>query len=315
MTLLQKEKIIITIGGTKMMKTKLAKTANLALLASSLLLAACNGGSTGGGGHTGGGTGGGGTSTYGLYTSSAISVDSFVNALNNVDVTADYYSEVMLYADETYRYLDEGLDDWFVIYDGKYDENKAVSLQYIRTIQYYDYMSNNNSLAAEFRAIETDDILSGNLNGDYYGDDYEVVDYDPITDSYWGRNSGYEYEDEAETTDVRLMAAKKSELQFIKKASAVSFEFSVGMPTAMTLVSLGQKLESMSKNGELSSEDFAVLANDMEKIAGANLSDLAKAATDADVKEEVLQKVADKVGTTAANVEQKLLPELFGINL
>lgn len=298
------------------MKSKLAKTANLALLTSSLLLAACNGGSGGGsstGGSSGGGTGGG--STLGLYTSSSISVDAFVNSLNNVDVDSDYYSEVELYADETYRYLDEGLDDWFVIYDGKFDENKAVSLQYIRTIQYYDYMSNNDSLAAEFRAIENDDILAGDLYGDTFGNDYEVVDYDASTDSYWGVNSGYEYEDEAQTTDVRLMAAKEAEVQFIKKASAVSFEFSVGMPTAMTLVSLGQKLESMSKSGELSSEDFAVLANDMEKIAGANLADLAKASQDAEAKEALIQKVADKVGTTAANVEQKLLPELFGINL
>lgn len=288
---------------------KITKTANIALLASSLLFAACNGGSSSGG-STGGSTG----PVTQAFTSPSASVDAFVDSLNYIDNTA-YQSYVEVYEDKTYRYQDEGKDDWFVIYDAKYDEHKAVSLQYVRAIVYYDTVRNTDTLASEFRAIETDDILNGEVNGDVNGDDYEVVDYDSSTDSYWGRNSGYEYEDQADTTDVRHMAAQTEELKFFKKAAQVSFEFNVAMPTAMTLVTLGQKIEGMSKKGELSQEDFSILASDMEKVTGASFADIAKAVTNPEAKQALMNKVADKVGTSAANIEQRLLPEMFGINL
>ena len=137
-----------------------------ALTATLAVLASCNGGGGGGGGTVGSSTGGGTTgSTYGSYSSAFVSVDSFVAALNNLEST-NYQSYVELYADETLRSATPGEEDWFVIYDDRYNEHKAVSLQYIRAIVYYDYYSNTTALAQEFRGIENDDILNGDLFGD-----------------------------------------------------------------------------------------------------------------------------------------------------
>ena len=119
----------------------------LSLLALLTTLASCSGGggggSTGGGvyyppttggGSTGGGsTGGGSTSTYGAYQSANILASEFVSSLNSVDST--YSSRVELYTNETLRSQTAGQDDWFVIYDAKFSEYKAVSL--IRTGRNY----------------------------------------------------------------------------------------------------------------------------------------------------------------------------------
>ena len=286
-----------------------------ALTATLAVLASCNGG--GGGGPTGGSTGGStGTSTYGAYTSAYISVDSFVAALNNIEGT-NYQSYVELYTDETLRSLTPGQEDWFVIYDDRYNEHKAVSLQYIRSIIYYDYYSNNTALATEFRDIETDDILSGELNGDYWGDDYEVVDFDYFTNTYVGRNSGFEYEDEAATTDVSLMTAEVQQKEFIKKAANISFAFNVGIETSLSLVTLGEKAEKMlgKGNGELTAQDQAAFANDLQRLAGVTLAEVMEASQSEQAQSDLVGKIADKIGTSAANLENRLLPELFGVEL
>ncbi len=246
--------------------------------------------------------------TYSWLTSPNASADAFVDSLNYVDGTLGSYVE--LYSDETYRTYEPGQEEWFVIWDDYFAEYKAVSLQYIRAIEYYDYVRNTDSLASEFRAIEADDIAAGNLYGDYWGDDYETVDYDEWTDSFWGRHSGYEYEDEDETTDVNLMAAKKAEAQFLMMASAVSYEFKVNLSTAMSLVTLGKKVEAMMSKGELTTEDEIVLSTDLSKLTGVTLSDLQEKS-----KEEILEKASKSVGTSAANLEQRILPEMFGIEI
>lgn len=277
----------------------------------SLTLISCSGGSGGNNGN-GGNTG----PTYGYYTSPSASAQQFVNSLNNVDGTNGSYVE--LYEDETYRSQVPGQEDWFVIYDAYYGEYKAVSLQYIRTIQYYDYVRNTNSLAAEFRAIESNDIYNGYINGDYYGDDYEVVDYqEDAYGNYWfvGRNSGYEYEDEAETTDVILLAAEKEQKKFYTRAAAVSVEYNVGIETAMGLVTLGTKVGAMTKKGDLSLSDISLLSKDVESLTGATMSDIISAGSNKELRVKLLKDVAKKVGTTESNIEQKLLPELFGIEL
>jgi len=286
-----------------------------ALTATLAVLASCNGG--GGGGTVGSSTGGGTTgSTYGAYSSSFVSVDAFVAALNNIEGT-NYQSYVELYTDETLRSLTPGQEDWFVIYDDRYNEHKAVSLQYIRSIIYYDYYSNNTALAREFREIETDDILSGELNGDYWGDDYEVVDFDYFTNTYVGRNSGFEYEDEASTTDVSLMTAEVQQKEFIKKAANISFAFNVGIETSLSLVTLGEKAEKMlgKGNGELTAQDQAAFANDLQRLAGVTLAEVMEASQSEQAQSDLVGKIADKIGTSAANLENRLLPELFGVEL
>ncbi|MBK23393.1 MAG: hypothetical protein CME70_05245 [Halobacteriovorax sp.] len=262
------------------------------------------------------GGGGGGGSTWGSYSSPYVSAQSFVNGLNNADFAPSYdESFIILNTDETVRSAYIGEDDWFVIYDAKYDEYKAVSLQYIRSIVYYDYYSNSTGLAEEFRDIETDDIFAGYVNGDAFGDDYEVVDYDSWTGTYVGRESGWDYEDEEGTTDVLLMAAEKQKKAFIKKAAAVSYAYNVGIETSLSLVSLGYKVEkAISKGkGELTADDQAAVLGDLEKLTGKTFTEILEASTDADKKAAMVKDIASKIGTTAQNLEDRILPELFNV--
>lgn len=280
------------------------------LVGSLAVLAACTGGGTVGGGGTGGG------STYGTYQSPYITATEFTNALNNVG-DGSYDSYVELYTDETLRSAVIGQEDWFVIYDDKYNEYKAVSLQYIRSIVYYDYYANNTAVAEEFRAIERDDILSGEANGDYYGDDYEVVDYDSWTNTYVGRNSGFDYEDEASTTDVSLMTAEAQQKEFFQKAANISLAYNLNIETSLSLVTLGQKTEQMvgKSKGELTIADQLAFANDLERLAGVSTAEVLAAANDKEAQSELVSKIASKIGTSAANLENRILPELLGVEL
>lgn len=303
------------------MKT-LLKLSALALLTT---LASCGGG---------GGGGGGGvyyppttpsgpstpttpttpTSTYGQYSSANILASEFVSSLNSVDGT--YSSRVELYTNETLRSQKAGQDDWFVIYDSKFSEYKAVSLQYVRSIVYYDYYSNNKAVASEFRDIEHDDIVGGNLNGDRYGNDYEVVS--KLSSGYYeGNQSGFLYEDEVASTDVSLLAKESEQKRFFAKAAKVSFVYNVSLETSMSMVTLGSKIEKMMSraNGELTQEDQLALLGDMKTLTGVSLEEIQKAAVDASAKEDVIAKIADKLGTSASNLEQRVLPEVFGITL
>lgn len=290
----------------------------LALSTVTLTLTSCGGGGGGGGG--GGviiGGGGGGGPTLGYRTSPDITADRFVDALNDVDGAVFDYSEIVLYEDETYRTYEPDQEEWFVFYDAKYSEYKAVSLQYLRAIEYYDYYTNDYfATADEFRYIENDDIAFGDLNGDFWGDDYEVVDYDSYTDSYWGRNSGYEYEDQQGTKDVSLMAASQQELAFYNKASKISFTYEVNAETALSLVTLGHKVNVMKANkAELSVEDQNALMADIEKISGVTASEVISAFGDEAKKAELLEKVAKNLGTKKETLENKILPELLNVQL
>ncbi|HXH31338.1 MAG TPA: hypothetical protein VNJ01_11040 [Bacteriovoracaceae bacterium] len=288
------------------------------LTASLAILASCNGGG-GGGSFGGGGTSGGSTggSTLGNYQSPSVTVSAFVSALNNIEGSGQNSSYVELYEDETYRSAIAGQDEWFVIYDDKFNEYKAVSLQYIRSIVYYDYFANTSALADEFRAIESDDILSGEVNGDYYGDDYEVVDYESFSDTFFGRNSGYAYEDGAATTDTSVMTAELQQKEFIKKAAKISHAFSVGIETSLSLVTLGQKAEKMlsKSGGELTVADQAAFASDLTRLTGVSLSEVMAAANSQQAQDDLVSKIAKKIGTSASNLENRILPELLGVKL
>lgn len=275
------------------------------MLSALLALASCGGG----------GGGGGGGSTYGLKSSPDILASEFVSALNSVDGT--YSTAVQLYTNETLRSQQPGQEKWFVIWDAKYSEYKAVSLNYVRTIVYYDYYSNNNAVASEFRSIERSDILAGRYNGDSYGNDYEVVDYHSMTGYYEGRNSGYLYEDEAGSTDVSLLAKEQEKMKFYAKAAKVSFVYNVSLETSMSMVTLGSKIEKMLSHGkgELTADDQAALLGDLKKLTGVSVEEIQAAANDSKTKADVLAKVASKIGTSAQNLEQKFLPEVFGIVL
>jgi hypothetical protein len=68
-------------------------------------------------------------------------------------------------------------------------------------------------------------------------------------------------------------------------------------------------------NGELTQDDQLALLGDIKKLTGVSMEEIQAAATDSKAKADVLAKVADKIGTSAQNLEQKFLPEVFGITL
>ena len=288
----------------KKMKMNIKTLLKVTMLSALLALASC-----------GGGGGGGSTSSYGPKTSPSVLASEFVAALNTNDGT--YSSAVQLYSNQTLRSAQPGQEQWFVIWDAKYSEYKAVSLNYVRTIVYYDYYSNNSAVASEFRSIERSDILSGRFNGDTYGNDYEVVDYHTSTGYYEGRNSGYLYEDEAGSSDVSLLAREQEKMKFFEKAAKVSFAYNVSIETSMSMVTLGSKIEKMLShgNGELTANDQTALLGDLKTLTGVSLEEIQATAGDSKAKADVLAKVAAKIGTSAQNLEQKFLPEVFGITL
>lgn len=264
--------------------------------------------------------GGGGGSTYGLYNSPYISATGFVNALNDVDGAPSYdESEIVLYTDETVRSSFAGQDDWFVIYDAKYDEYKAVSLQYIRSLYYYDYYSNNYATADEFRDIEDSDIANFYFDGDFGGDDYEVVDYRAADGFFYGRESGYAYEDETESTDVNLIAAEVEFKKLAKKAAKISFAYELPVETALSIASLGKKVEKMVVKGaaseELTQADQDVLLKDLQHLTGVTLEEVVASGNSEEGKQAIVKKIAEKNGTNADTVRNQLLPELFGVQL
>ena len=205
-----------------------------------------------------------------------------------------------------FRYLDSGHIDSFEIM------HLIVNIEQEFNIR----IEAEDTESDEFRYIEDDDIFSGFFNGDPLGDDYEVVDYDFITDLYFGRNSGFAYEDEEETFDVNLMQSDKEKMAFFKKASAISLTYNVSIQTSMSLVTLGKKVEKMiGGNGEITNADQQALVTDLSNLTGVTLEDVTAAQGDETKKAELLKKIADKIGATASNLEHKILPEVFGVNL
>lgn len=266
---------------------------------------------------SGGGGGGGSSSSLGPRTSPSITANGFISALNNVDGASFPFDNYMVKDQFDTLRTDE---DWFVIWDAEYNENVAVSLQYLRSIVYFDYFSSNNGLAREYRAINADDAFFNGIIGDGFGNNYEIVDY--AGDDAWGNavyvgyDSGLFYEDEQDTFDVSLMASEKETKEFFQKAANVSFAYSINIETSLALVTLGQKVEQMldQSKGEITAEDQMALMNDLTELSGVTLDDVQKAAFDNKAKEELISDVANRIGTTATNLEQRILPEVFGYN-
>jgi hypothetical protein len=135
-----------------------------------------------------------------------------------------------------------------------------------------------------------------------------------------GRESGYAYEDEMETTDVNLLAGEQQVKKLAQKVSNISYAYQVSPEMALSLVSLGEKVENMLQKGagqqELTDADQEVLLKDLEHLTGVTLEEVIAAGNDANGKKEILNKIAAKnadSGITSQKLEDKILPELFGI--
>lgn len=283
----------------------------VSVLSFAVFLTACSGG---GGSSSGGGSG----STWGPHSSPSITSNRFIDALNDVD-NAVFPLDNYIVKDEWETIRDD--EDWFVIWDEEYQENVAVSLQYLRSIVYYSYYSSDTNLADEFRDIQADDEYFNGIIGDGYGNDYEIVDYygsnsygDPV---YVGYDSGLFYEDEEQTYDVSLMSGEAEGRAFYEKAAKVSYAYSVGIETSLALVTLGDKVEKMldKTDGEITLEDQMALVSDLEHMTGVTLQEVNEAARSPEAKDDLVQRVADKIGTTSSNLEQRILPDVFGLDL
>jgi hypothetical protein len=113
------------------------------------------------------------------------------------------------------------------------------------------------------------------------------------------------------------MAKEKERMKFYEKAARVSFAYNVSIEASMSMVTLGSKIQKMLShgNGELTEADQQALMGDLKNLTGVSLAEISAAAEDSKAKSDVLAKIASKIGTSAQNLEQKFLPEVFGITL
>lgn len=248
---------------------------------------------------------------------SSFDAHSFVKALNTVD---GQESAVVVQPNFTMRDQYSNAQ-WFVIYDAKDKNYKAVSLGYLQNL-YVSLNSNDLAVAQQFR---------GDFSGEGNGSEYESVSlwFDPTGNVvgandfnrrfdgmyYQGQVSGAFYEDEVGTTDVSLMAKETEEHKFLNKAAKVSVLYNVDIKTSLNLVVLGQKIEKiLSRNQDhLTQADQSALLKDMESLIGVGFEEMKSAINEPSAKEAMLDKVAAKIGTSADNLEEKILPSLFGI--
>lgn len=296
----------------------------LLTIALTLTLVSCGGsggggGKGGGGGHGGGsggsgsGSGGGTTSTYGLYSSTSISGQVFVNALNDLDGVD--LNELMVDEYSTVRSQVEGESLWFVIWDDGIEQYVSIDLFELREVQYYAYKRNDVNLAAEYASYVSDDYDNELYDGD--GVLYNIVDPFIGVDGqeYYEDIDGWIYNEQAKTTDVNLMASKQENKKLFHRASALSLTYSINHEAAIRLAKLGTKVEGMVKEGSLSLSNLNELSADIQGMTGISVGDMLRAAVDKDLRAELIKKVADDAGTTPKVIEKELLPELFGVEL
>jgi len=245
-------------------------------------------------------------------------VDSFVRSLNYSDsgFFTSYNSDVVLYTNETERSQISGEGDWFVIYDDKRDRYTAVRIGYLRGLAGYGYEEYIGELGDSYRSNEGFNRLFGNTEGDSGGDNYEVVDL--YSDGlFYGRESGYTYEDEDFVTDINLLVATSEEKKFYQRVANISYTHSLAPSSAAKLLILGQKVEAMQARGgqQLTEEDSKIILKELENFSGVSSDELLELTKDSRQKTRILQKISTHIGTTTDNLENHLLPELFGIRL
>ncbi|MFT6603043.1 MAG: adenylate cyclase class IV, partial [Bacteriovoracaceae bacterium] len=84
---------------------------------------------------------------------------------------------------------------------------------------------------------------------------------------------------------------------------------------SLSLVSLGYKVEKAINKGkgELTAEDQTAILGDLEKLTGKTFAEVLESATDNAKKDAMIKDIAKKLGTSAQNLEDRILPELFNI--
>ena len=242
--------------------------------------------------------------TFSYHTTPSITAQRFVDALNDVD--ADPSDPSILKKPES---LQEG---YIVIYDAEDCHYRAVSMDFLRNLEYWATHSSDVGTASEYRHMEFDDLLGT------YESERVVFDEDLSLangfDTYVGIQTGLSYEDEADHFDVALAAREAEDKSFYEKAASVSIAYNVKIESALQMVKLGQKVELMiGRTGELTTEDSEYVMSNLKEIAGVNSDDIMQAMTDSKKKAEVISKIAEKIGTSTQKLEDQILPELLGM--
>lgn len=242
--------------------------------------------------------------TFSYHTTPTITAQRFVDALNTVD--ADTSDPSILKKPES---LQEG---YIVIYDAEDCHYRAVSMDFLRNLEYWSTHTSDVGTASEYRHMEFDDLLGT------YESERVVYDEDlSLTngfDTYVGIQTGLSYEDESENYDVALANREAEDKAFYEKAASVSIAYNVKIESALQLVKLGQKVEvMMGGSGELTAEDSNYVMSNLKEIAGVDSDEIIQAMSDSKKKADVISKIAEKIGTSTQKLEDQILPELFGM--
>ncbi len=242
--------------------------------------------------------------TYSYHTTPSITAQRFVEALNSVD--ADPSDPSVLKKPESLR------EGYMVIYDAEDDHYRAVSLEFLRNLEYWSTHSSDVGTASEYRHMEFDNLLGMHESERVVYD--EALSLSNGFDTYVGVQTGLSYEDETENFDVALSNREAEDKTFYEKAASVSIAYNVKIESALQLVKLGQKVEiMMGRSGELTNEDSEYVMSNLKEIAGVDSEDIMGAMMDSEKKSEVISKIADKIGTSSQKLEDHILPELLGM--
>lgn len=143
-----------------------------------------------------------------------------------------------------------------------------------------------------------------------FDDGYEQGYEDGHIDGTWG------YEQEVETRDVGLLAGEAQKRRLHQKASRIAYTYSMEFESALSLVTLGQKINKMRDSfGHLTEADRKAITGDLETLTGVTLDKVMESLTDPQKQKALISNIADKIGTSAQNLETRILPELFSIHL
>lgn len=244
------------------------------------------------------------------------------------------FSELMKKVEETER-TKSGDGNWFVIWDGNAKVYKAVSVSYIRELEmnfrrealasgysWTAYYTDDQGNKTEVDQSMTEYNYAANIAKEFQDSEdtdvsnWEVVSYDPNSGIFTGTSTGYKYEDENETRDVSLMVAEKEALEKFERAANLSSYFQMNVQTSLALVTLAEFSQaSMGKSSGATLADQQAFSSALSSIAGVSAADVMKAAVSERAKDEMVEKIAKKIGTSAANLENRILPELFGVSL
>lgn len=226
--------------------------------------------------------------------------------------------------------------DWIVIWDANNHAYKAVDVGYLRQIEiserqrvhgtseefYEKYIGEDEYGNSDYSTYYNSPVIISRTGEIFIGDDtptadtWEYVTYDRENNIFTGTTTGFKYEDEEATYDVSLMTAEKEETERYQRVGNLSAHFQMSVQTSMALVQLSDfAMRASKQNGGFTKNDQLAFESGLSSIAGVTAGDVIKAIATGSDETEIVEKIAKKIGTSSANLKDRILPELFGIEL